>query len=99
MLRAWLSATRDLTNFATVSSGPLPQWSTNAGAWDRAINSSMTPRAARKNNLLAGVARSGAEVLGPATPAGGRLMKMGRLLERLGEDMIRAAERLRAEED
>jgi DNA-binding transcriptional regulator GbsR (MarR family) len=50
---------------------------------------------ARKNTLLANVAHSGAEALDPTTPAGARLKNMGRLLEHLGDDMVRAAERWR----
>ncbi|MGI5490981.1 MarR family transcriptional regulator [Microtetraspora malaysiensis] len=50
---------------------------------------------AHKNTLLANVAHSGAEALGPTTAAGARLKNMGQLLEHLGNDMIRAAERWR----
>ncbi|MFI7532473.1 MarR family transcriptional regulator [Streptosporangium sp. NPDC049376] len=50
---------------------------------------------ARRNARLAEVADDGAEVLGPATPAGARLKTMGAILNRLSDDMIRAAERLR----
>ncbi|NRQ37016.1 MarR family transcriptional regulator [Nonomuraea sp. NN258] len=47
---------------------------------------------ARKNARLAAAALHGAEALDPATPAGARLKNMGRLLQHLSNDMIRAAE-------
>ncbi|NUW43607.1 GbsR/MarR family transcriptional regulator [Nonomuraea rhodomycinica] len=54
---------------------------------------------ARRNIRLARVARDGAETLGRGTPAGARLATMGRLLQRLGDDMVRAAERWHDDHD
>ncbi|MFI6602173.1 MarR family transcriptional regulator [Nonomuraea sp. NPDC050536] len=51
---------------------------------------------ARRNAMLAAFARDGGETLGPGTPAGERLVDMARLLEQLAQDMIQAAERVRA---
>ena len=42
---------------------------------------------ARTNTLWAEAARQGAEIYGPATPAGARLIHMGQFFARLGEDM------------
>src|SRR5258708_36865841 len=44
------------------------------------------------NAVMAEAARSGAEILGPTTPAGARLAVMSRFLHYVGEDMERAAE-------
>lgn len=44
------------------------------------------------NAVVAEAARSGAEILGPSTPAGARLAVMSRFLRYLGEDMERSAE-------
>ncbi|MGW3342848.1 MarR family transcriptional regulator [Nonomuraea rubra] len=51
---------------------------------------------ARKNARLADFAHDGADALGPATPAGARLERTGRLLRQISEDMVRAAERWHA---
>ncbi|GGT38949.1 MarR family transcriptional regulator [Nonomuraea spiralis] len=47
---------------------------------------------ARRNAQLAAAALHGAEALDPASPAGARLKSMGRLLQHLSNEMIRAAE-------
>nr|WP_246023948.1 helix-turn-helix domain-containing protein [Nocardia yunnanensis] len=52
---------------------------------------------ARANERLAAKARDGADTLGAATPAGLRLLGMSQYLERVGLDMVRSAERWRAQ--
>ncbi|MGW4243401.1 helix-turn-helix domain-containing protein [Nocardia sp. NPDC004722] len=61
-------------------------------AWYRA-----TLASARANERLAAKARDGADALGSATPAGLRLLGMSEYLERVGLDMVRSAERWRAQ--
>ncbi|WP_405485936.1 MarR family transcriptional regulator [Nocardia sp. NBC_00511] len=61
-------------------------------AWYRA-----TLASARANERLAAKARDGAACLGAATPAGLRLLGMSHYLERVGLDMVRSAERWRAQ--
>lgn len=53
---------------------------------------------ARRNAMLAEFARNGAELLGPATPAGARLDTAAVFLEHTGEDLVRAVQRRRDEE-
>jgi DNA-binding transcriptional ArsR family regulator len=53
---------------------------------------------AQRNALLAEFAHSGADVLGPATPAGARLGAAAVFLEDTGADILRAVQRRRAEE-
>jgi predicted transcriptional regulator len=53
---------------------------------------------ARRNAMLAEFARDGAELLGPATPAGARLDTAAAFLEHTGEDLVRAVRRRRDEE-
>ncbi|MFC4587539.1 GbsR/MarR family transcriptional regulator [Sphaerisporangium corydalis] len=62
----------------------------DADVWFRAWLAS-----ARQNATLAEVAREGAGTLGTATPAGARLLAMGRFFGYVGHDMIQAAERWR----
>jgi len=50
---------------------------------------------ARQNAMLAEAARSGAVILGTTTPAGARLVDMGRFFRHVGHAMIQAAERWR----
>ncbi|MVU82974.1 helix-turn-helix domain-containing protein [Nocardia sp. ET3-3] len=52
---------------------------------------------ARNNERLAAKARDGADALGSATPAGVRLLGMSEYLQRVGLDMVRSAERWRAQ--
>ncbi|MFC9996071.1 helix-turn-helix domain-containing protein [Nocardia sp. NPDC127526] len=52
---------------------------------------------AKVNELLAAKAREGAASLGADTPAGTRLLGMGEYLEKVGLDLIRSAERWRAQ--
>nr|WP_328290543.1 MarR family transcriptional regulator [Nocardia aurantiaca] len=61
-------------------------------AWYRA-----TLADARAHERLAATARDGADTLGSATPAGVRLLGMSQYLERVGLDMVRSAERWRAQ--
>jgi len=44
------------------------------------------------NNVFAGAALDGAQILGPDTPAGARLADTGRFLKNFGEDLLRRAE-------
>ncbi|MEY9843165.1 MarR family transcriptional regulator [Streptacidiphilus sp. MAP5-3] len=53
---------------------------------------------AQRNAMLAEFARNGAELLGPATPAGARLDTAAVFLEHTGEDLVRAVQRRRDEE-
>ncbi|MGE7435373.1 GbsR/MarR family transcriptional regulator [Kitasatospora sp. NPDC001175] len=52
--------------------------------WYRALLAS-----AERNAMLAGIARHGAELLGPATPAGARMDGAAALLDRIGQDIVR----------
>ena len=52
---------------------------------------------AQMNATIADAAGRGVTLLGAATPAGARLGDMSRFLRQVGEDMLRAAERWRAE--
>ncbi|BAW09995.1 GbsR/MarR family transcriptional regulator [Nocardia seriolae] len=61
-------------------------------AWYRA-----TLAGARANGRLAAKARDGADALGAGTPAGMRLLGMSEYLERVSLDMVRSAERWRAQ--
>ncbi|MEU8512472.1 helix-turn-helix domain-containing protein [Kitasatospora sp. NPDC048722] len=58
--------------------------------WYRALLAS-----AERNAMLAGVAREGAELLGPATPAGARMDGAAALLDRIGQDIVRAVRQWR----
>ncbi|MFF2545753.1 MarR family transcriptional regulator [Kitasatospora sp. NPDC058063] len=53
--------------------------------WYRALLAS-----AERNAMLAGVTRHGAELLGPATPAGARMDDASALLDRIGQDIVRS---------
>ncbi|MER7846604.1 MarR family transcriptional regulator [Kitasatospora sp. NPDC096077] len=53
--------------------------------WYRALLAS-----AERNAMLAGITRHGAELLGPATPAGTRMDDASALLERIGQDIVRS---------
>ncbi|MFE4973313.1 MarR family transcriptional regulator [Kitasatospora sp. NPDC056651] len=53
--------------------------------WYRALLAS-----AERNAMLAGITRHGAELLGPATPAGARMDDASALLERIGQDIVRS---------
>ncbi|MFE4513585.1 MarR family transcriptional regulator [Kitasatospora sp. NPDC056783] len=53
--------------------------------WYRALLAS-----AERNATLAGITRHGAELLGPATPAGARMEDASALLERIGQDIVRS---------
>ncbi|MFJ8443178.1 helix-turn-helix domain-containing protein [Kitasatospora griseola] len=53
--------------------------------WYRALLAS-----AERNAMLAGITRRGAELLGPATPAGARMDDASALLERIGQDIVRS---------
>lgn len=57
-------------------------------AWYRA-----TLATAHANELLAARARDAADSLGPATPAGTRLLGMSEYLDKVGLDLVRSAER------
>lgn len=50
---------------------------------------------ARGTITLSDVVGDGAEVLGPGTPAGARLLNMSRFLDHVGRDLMRAAEHWR----
>lgn len=63
----------------------------DADVWFRAWLES-----ARQNAMLAGLARRGAEVLGPGTPAGARLEDAGRFFEHAFRTIMEAAEQWRA---
>ncbi|MEV7122995.1 GbsR/MarR family transcriptional regulator [Kitasatospora griseola] len=56
-----------------------------ADIWYRALLAS-----AERNAMLAGITRHGAELLGPATPAGARMDDASALLERIGQDIVRS---------
>ncbi|MEV7023093.1 helix-turn-helix domain-containing protein [Kitasatospora sp. NPDC093558] len=58
--------------------------------WYRALLAS-----AERNAMLAGIAREGAELLGPATPAGSRMDGAATLLDRIGQDIVRAVRQWR----
>ncbi|MEE1786424.1 helix-turn-helix domain-containing protein [Streptomyces sp. SP17BM10] len=58
--------------------------------WYRALLAS-----AERNAMLAGVAREGADLLGPATPAGARMDGAATLLDRIGRDIVRAVRQWR----
>ncbi|MFE6055417.1 MarR family transcriptional regulator [Kitasatospora sp. NPDC056446] len=58
--------------------------------WYRALLAS-----ARRNTLLAEFTRSGADLLGTATPAGARMAEASAFLEHMGADIVRAAQRRR----
>ncbi|MFJ4657533.1 MarR family transcriptional regulator [Nocardia sp. NPDC088792] len=51
---------------------------------------------ARASEAKVRAARRGAEILGPATPAGARLTEIGRYLDYLGSEMVQAVERWHA---
>ncbi|MBO1419883.1 GbsR/MarR family transcriptional regulator, partial [Streptomyces sp. FH025] len=53
--------------------------------WYRALLAS-----AERNAVLAGITRHGAELLGPATPAGTRMDDASALLERISQDIVRS---------
>lgn len=58
--------------------------------WYRALLAS-----AERNAMLAGIAREGANLLGPATPAGARMNGAAVLLDRIGQDIVRAVRQWR----
>ncbi|MGW2254122.1 helix-turn-helix domain-containing protein [Kitasatospora sp. NPDC001660] len=58
--------------------------------WYRALLAS-----AERNAMLAGIAREGAELLGPATPAGARMDGAATLLDRIGQDIVHAVRQWR----
>ncbi|MBB6350020.1 MarR family transcriptional regulator [Nonomuraea muscovyensis] len=62
----------------------------DADVWYRAWLAS-----ARQNATLADLARNGADILDPATPAGARLQDMSQFFEHVGQNMVRAAEQWR----
>ncbi|MFD0402287.1 MarR family transcriptional regulator [Kitasatospora sp. NPDC059811] len=60
--------------------------------WYRALLAS-----AERNTMLAGVARQGAETLGPGTPAGARMDDAAAFLDRIGQDIVRSVRQWREE--
>ncbi|MFD8705168.1 MarR family transcriptional regulator [Kitasatospora sp. NPDC059648] len=72
--------------------GRREQYTINGDVWYRSMLAS-----AQRNALLAEFARSGADPLGAATPAGQRLDTAADFLAEIGTDLVRAVERRRAD--
>ncbi|MFD7455151.1 MarR family transcriptional regulator [Kitasatospora sp. NPDC059827] len=71
--------------------GRREQYTINGDVWYRSMLAS-----AQRNALLAEFARTGADLLGAATPAGQRLDTAADFLAEIGTDLVRAVERRRS---
>ncbi|MGA5822051.1 helix-turn-helix domain-containing protein [Kitasatospora sp. NPDC094028] len=71
-------------------SGPRERYVVDDDIWYRAMLAS-----AQRNAALAEFARDGADLLGPATPAGARMAQASVFLELAGTDIVRAVRRRR----
>lgn len=70
--------------------GPRERYVVDDDIWYRAMLAS-----AQRNAALAEFARGGADLLGPATPAGARMAEASVFLELAGTDIVRAVQRRR----